>query len=184
MRIRSNSDISYILGLFADGDQAALAVRSLGNRAWKLKRVHGPFAHHGIMEALGLKKSRVGLFTLAGGIVGFFTGIGLAVFTATRWHFIVSGKPIVAWVPFFIVGFECTILFSVLATVVGFLTQARLPDLENLRAYDPRCSGDRFGIVASCLQGDEENLKAFFREKGGEGLPFDQEGPLTDDGEK
>ena len=136
------------------------------------------------MEALKVKKSRVGLFTLAGGIAGFLAGIVLAVFTATRWNFIVSGKPVVSWIPFFIVGFECTILFSVLATIVGFLTQARLPDLENLRSYDPRCSADRFGIVASCLQGDEENLMAFFRQKGGEGLAFDEQGQNTDDDEK
>ena len=79
------------------------------------------------MDALDLKKSRVGWFTLAGGILGFLSGFALAVFAATRWNLIVGGKPVVAWVPFFIVGFEFTVLFAVLGNIVGLLTQTGLP---------------------------------------------------------
>lgn len=166
------SDRRYVLGLFTDGDKAASAIEALTAESWTLDRVHIPFAHHGILDALNLKKSRVGLFTLAGGILGFFSGLGLSVFTAVQWNLIVSGKPIVALVPFFIVGFEFTILFSVLGNIVGFLTQARLPDFKGLKAYDSRCSGHHFGIVASCPHGEQEALMAFFGTRGGEAHRF------------
>ena len=90
----------YIMGLFQDRDRAISALEALKDTAWKLKRVHGPFPDHKIIDALKLKKSRVGYFTLIGGIIGFFSGMALAIFTATRWSIIVSGKPIVAPIPF------------------------------------------------------------------------------------
>ena len=115
-----------------------------------------------------MKKSRVGWFTLAGGIAGFFTGFALAVFTATRWNLIVGGKPVIAWVPFFIVGFEFTILFAVFGNIVGLLTQARLPQFDPPVGYDPACSADRFGVLATCDSGQQAELSHFFLSKGAE----------------
>jgi molybdopterin-containing oxidoreductase family membrane subunit len=161
-----------VLGLFADADGAVTAIEEMLESPWRLDRVHSPFPHHGILEALKVKKSRVGYFTLVGGIFGFFAGLALSVFTAARWNLIVSGKPVVALISFLIVGFEFTILFSVLGNLLGFLTQARLPDFKPVAAYDPRCSGDRFGIVATCGEGEQEKLKAFFEDKGAESLIF------------
>ena len=117
-------------------------------------------------HALGLKKSKVGWFTLAGGIIGFFSGFALAIFTATRWDLIVSGKPVVPFIPFFIVGFEFTILFAIFGNVIGFMIFNDLPQLD-FSIYDPRCSGEYFGIVACCNPG-EKNLVDFFQRNKGE----------------
>ena len=163
------ADRDTVIGLFSDPGLAASAIEALRDSAWHLKRVHSPFPEHRIMDALGLKKSRVGVFTLAGGIFGFLFGFALAIFTATRWDLIVGGKPIVALIPFIIVGFECTILFSVLGNIAGFLLQARLPDFKGLKDHEPACTGDRFGIVATCDTGEQQGLMTFFREQGGEG---------------
>ena len=168
-----------VLGLFKDSGRAASAIRTLKGSGWGLDRVHSPFPEHGIMAALGLKKSRVGYFTLAGGIFGFFFGFSLAIFTATRWDLIVSGKPVVALIPFIIVGFECTILFSVLGNILGFLTQARLPDFKGLEGHEPKCTGDHFGIVATCPEGEEGKLMEFFHEQGGEGRLLDENRDLA-----
>ena len=162
----------HVLGLFTDADQAVSAIKGMRESQWNVDRVHSPFPHHGILEALKIKKSRVGYFTLAGGIFGFFAGLALSVFTAARWNLIVSGKPVVALISFLIVGFEFTILFSVLGNLVGFLTQARLPDFKPVAAYDPRCSGGHFGIVATCGEGEQEALMAFFEDKGAESRLF------------
>ena len=78
-----------------------------------------------------------GLVHAGGGLLGFFTGFALAIFTAVQWDLIVSGKPIISLIPFFIVGFEFTILFSVFGNVIGLLVCSRLPDyrgLETLRS--------------------------------------------------
>jgi len=49
----------------------------------------------------------------------FFLGNSLAVYTSLQWSLIVSGKPVAALVPYFIVGFEFTILFAVFGNIVG-----------------------------------------------------------------
>ncbi|MEJ2041308.1 MAG: DUF3341 domain-containing protein, partial [Desulfosarcinaceae bacterium] len=107
-------------------------------------------------------------FTLAGGDTGFFCGYLLAAFTATRWSMIVSGKPVVALVPFFIVGFEFTILFAVFGNVLGLISQARLPRFKIEDSYDPRFSRDRFGVLASCRAANQSGLYRFFEAKGAE----------------
>jgi len=163
----------HIMGLFTDEARAAETIAALKASTFNLLRVHGPIPGHKVTDALNLKKSRVGYFTLIGGILGFFTGFALAVFTADQWILIVSGKPIRAFVPFFIVGFEFTILFSVFGNVVGMLTQTRLPRFKLPETYDPRCSGSHFGILAACPAGEQEKLIDFFKQKGAEIRIFD-----------
>lgn len=157
-----------VMGLFANEEQAVAAITELKGSPWSLKRVHSPIPSHRIAAALQLKKSPVGFFTLCGGIFGFVSGFALAAFTAARWDLIISGKPILAWIPFVIVGFEFTILFSVFGNVLGLLILARLPRLAGLKIYDPRCSGDHFGVLAACDAGQQQELQAFFQQRGAE----------------
>jgi molybdopterin-containing oxidoreductase family membrane subunit len=125
------------------------------------------------MAALDLKKSKVGWFTLIGGIIGFSSGFALAVFCSVQWNLIVSGKPIISLIPFFIVGFEFTVLFAVFGNVIGLLTQTRLPSFKGMDYYDPRCSGEHFGVLAACEPMQQESLKYFFHQYGGEARVFD-----------
>ena len=157
-----------VLGLFPNEDLAAAAVEKLANTSWRVIGVNTPFKSEKIGHALAAKKSGVGYFTLAGGILGFMTGMGLSIYTALEWSLIVSGKHPVSLIPYFIVGFEFTVLFAIFGTVLGLLTQTRLPAFTGFRTYDERCSGSHFGIVASCPEGQQGALMAFFQEKGGE----------------
>jgi molybdopterin-containing oxidoreductase family membrane subunit len=155
-----------IMGLFDKEADAVSAIADMRALGWEIEGVHSPVPSEKIVAALGLRKSRVGWFTLAGGITGFFTGFLLAAFTATRWSLIVSGKPIVALVPFFIVGFEFTILFAVFGNVIGLITQAGLPRFNYNQHYDPECSADRFGILAVCGPEESDELQDFFTKRG------------------
>ena len=162
------ADTVSIMGIFPSERSAASAIDGLRETPWTIERVHGPIPSHDIEHALELPKSRVGWFTLAGGIIGFFTGFLLAAFTATRWSLIVGGKPVVALVPFFIVGFEFTILFAVFGNVLGLISQARLPRFDTQPGYDERFSGDRFGVLARCGSDEQDELSRFFEENGAE----------------
>ena len=157
-----------VMGLFTDEKAAVSAIEHLRDSSWSLRSVHSPIPSHKISDALKLKTSKVGWFTLVGGVIGFFSGFALASFTAAQWNLIVSGKPIIALVPFFIVGFEFTILFAIFGNVAGLIHQMGLPEYTGLEQYDPRCSGDHFGVTASCEAADLEALKTFFQDKGGE----------------
>lgn len=158
----------HIMGLFKNEDHVVSAVEALKTSPYEFVRVNTPIPSHKIMQALNLKKSKVGWFTLCGGIIGFISGFGLAVFSATRWDLIVGGKPIMAIIPFVVVGFEATILFAVFGNVIGLLTQMRIPSNKWLQYYDPRCSGERFGVLASCQAHQEDGLQDFFRKRGAE----------------
>ena len=163
----------YLMGLFKDEDQVVATVNELKASTYTFHRVNIPFPSHKIMDALNLKKSMVGWFTLAGGIIGLVGGFGLAIFTAVQWNMIVSGKPIVAVIPFVIVGFEATILCAVFGNILGLLTQMRLPSNKLMKHYDPRCSGEHFGVLASCETGQEDGLNEFFRQQGAEVRVFE-----------
>lgn len=163
----------YLMGLFKDEDQVVAAVNGLKGSSYTFHRVNSPFPSHKIMDALNLKKSMVGWFTLAGGIIGLAGGFALAIFTSVQWNLIVSGKPIVAIIPFVIVGFEATILCAVFGNILGLLTQMRLPSNKLMKYYDPRCSGEHFGVLASCDANQETGLNDFFRKQGAEVRVFD-----------
>ena len=60
----------YIMGLFKSEDQVVSTLAALKETAYQFQRVHSPIPSHKIMAALDLKKSKVGWFTLAGGIFG------------------------------------------------------------------------------------------------------------------
>jgi hypothetical protein len=158
-----------VIGLFRDETAAATAIEALAGTPWRLKEVHSPFPSEAVLKAVKVKKSKVGYFTLAGGITGFLTGMGLAIYTSLQWSLIVSGKPVVSLIPYFIVGFEFTVLFAVFGNILGLLMETFLPEFQSIKTYDPRCSGEFFGILASCPEGQQEALSAFFSEKGGEG---------------
>lgn len=163
----------FIMGLFKDEDQVVDTINELKQSNYKFVRVNTPIPSHKIMDALKLKKSKVGWFTLGGGIFGFLGGFALAIFTATQWNLIVSGKPIVAIIPFIVVGFEATILGAVFGNFFGLLTQGRLPSQKGLKYYDPRCSGEHFGVLASCATEMESELRDFFHKRGGEVRVFE-----------
>lgn len=157
-----------VMGIFADDRQAAAAIGALRAAGFAVEQSYGPIPSEAIGAALQHPKSKVGWFTLIGGLIGFCCGFALAAFCASRWSLIVGGKPVLAWVPFVIVGFECTILFAVFGNVAGLISQARLPRFAAPVAYDPRFSCDRFGVLASGLPEQKQALSRLFEEHGAE----------------
>ena len=75
----------HIMGLFKSEDKVVTAINSLKQSSYEFIRVNSPIPSHKIMDALKLKNSRVGWFTLAGGIIGFCAGFALAAFTASMY---------------------------------------------------------------------------------------------------
>ena len=154
-----------ILGRFKTEEETLSAMAEIKEKGWKVHEVYSPIPSSKIAAALNRKKSKVGWFTLVGGITGFFGGWSLAVFTATRWNMIVGGKPIISWFSFFIVAFELTILFAVFGNVLGLLTQVGLPTRKD-KDYHPACSGSEYGLLAGAHRDELDNLKAFLLNRG------------------
>jgi hypothetical protein len=160
------STVPVVTGLFKTREDTLAAIEKIQEKGWQVKEVNSPIPSHAIARALGTKKSRVGWFTLTGGIIGFFSGFALAVFTATRWSLIVGGKPILSWIPFFVIAFECTILFAVLGNVLGILTQVGLPEKDYEKNYDVQCSGSLYGIQVLSPPGEVDSIKDLLHSTG------------------
>ena len=151
--------VKGILGVFKETDKCADAIRALKATGEKKLEVFSPMPVHEIEAALGQKKSPIGWATLTGALVGLVSGFALSAFTAVKYDLITSGKPIMAWIPWLVVGFEFTILFGCLANFITMILMAGLPRWKKPPVYDERFSVDAFGIFVPCRGEEVERMK-------------------------
>ncbi len=132
----------------ADLYHGAEKVRDAGFKFWDCIT---PFPVHGLDKAMGLKRSIVPRFSLAGGITGFCTGMSMIWFmNAYDYPLVVGGKPYFSPMFAFPVSYELTILFTAFATIGGMFFVNRLPmHYHPVQKYDKFYRGmdDRFFIV-------------------------------------
>ena len=109
------------------------------------------FPIHGLDAAMGVRRSNVPRFSLAGGITGFCTGMSLIWWTgASEYPLIVGGKPYFSPMFAFPISYELTILFTAFATIIGMFILNKLPMHYHPVMKAPqfvRASDDRFYIV-------------------------------------
>ena len=112
-------------------------------------------------------------FSLAGGAVGFITGMAL-VWWADAWNFklTVGGKPLFSPLFAFPISYELTILFTAFATIIGMFLLNRLPMHYHAvmkQANFKRATDDRFFVVIEARdpQYDPAATKALLESVGG-----------------
>jgi hypothetical protein len=149
---------------------AAEQVRDAGYRRWDCIT---PFPIHGMDKAMGVRRSRVPHFSLAGGITGLCTGMSM-IWYMDRFDYplTVGGKPLFSPLYAFPVSYELTILFTAFATIGGMFLLNGLPmhyhpvlHYENIR----RGTDDLFFLVIEKADPrfDEANTKALLQKAGG-----------------
>ncbi len=149
---------------------AAEATRKAGYRHFD---THSPFPIHGMDKAMGLGNSKVGFFTLGGGVTGFALAYWLQWWTgAVDYPLNISGKPFFAVEPSIPIIFELTVLFSAFGAVFGMLALNGLPRPHNPLFFSrnfERASDDAFflHIAASDRKFDEDGTFAFLEGLGG-----------------
>ena len=116
---------------------AAGRLREAGYRRFD---TYSPFPIHGMDKAMGLGRSKVPLFTLAGGL------FGLAFAQSLQWYqsvvgypLITGGKPLNSTEAFVPITFETTILYAAFGAIAGMLLLNGLP-----RLYHPVFRGRTF----------------------------------------
>lgn len=167
---------SNVLGLFHDPESALAAAGRLKGAGFARPEIMSPIPLHGVEEVLGPKRSAIKRFTLFGGIFGGLAGFALAAGTAVLYLHPTGGRPIITIPPFLIITYEMTILFGILATVLGFLISARFPAIRE-RIYVPETAVNKFAVTVSC--GSEElfgRAEAILREAGAEDVRRISEG--------
>ena len=98
---------------------AAEKVREAGFSDWD---VHSPYPVHGMDDAMGVSRSKLGWIVGAMAFVGFGFGLWLQWWTsAVALPVIVAGKLYFSYQAFFPITFSLTVLFSVFASVFGMI---------------------------------------------------------------
>ena len=137
---------------------ACEAVRDAGYTQWDTTT---PFPVHGLDAAMGVRRSHVPRFSLAGGIIGFITGMSMIWFVdAFDYPLIVGGKPYFSPMFAFPVSYELTILFTAFATIAGMFILNKLPMHYHPLMKAPqfvRAMDDRFYIV---IEGNDPKFNA------------------------
>jgi len=144
------------LGIFNDMESAAAAVDRLVGAGFTEAQIESlssvPYPDGVLVKSE--KRSRFRWMTIAGGFVGAAAGFGLAAGTAWLYPVQTGDKPIIALYPAAIVTFEVTMLFAIIATMVGMFLEMRLPALKK-RSYDPAIADGCIGICLSIHPGGE-----------------------------
>ncbi len=161
-----------VIGFYAGFDELLAATRAARDEGCGEIRTISPIPLPEVDEILGSRPSPVRRFSLAGALTGFLVGWALTVGSAQHYPVIVGGKPLISLTPFGVVAYICTILFGALATVIGMLINARLPRIQVGRGYDPRLTGNRFGLQVICAEGDIEKIRGRLLATGAEEVKY------------
>ena len=146
-----------VLGLFQHVDRILEAAGKLKGSGFEQITLMSPIPLEGVEEVLGKKKSVIKRFALFGAIIGGLSGFLLAAGTAVLYVLPTGGRPIITVPPYLIITYEMTILFGVLATLIGFFISARLPAWKD-RTYTHEISVDRFGVLVACGPQEDAGL--------------------------
>jgi hypothetical protein len=127
------------------------AARRLRGRGIPVHDVHTPYPLHGAEEWLGLRRSRLPVVTLLGGLLGAATAAGMQFYMAVfDWPLNVGGKPPNSTLAFVPITFELTILFAGLLTAAAFVVRSRLkPGLRPVQVAEGTTE-DTFALVVRC----------------------------------
>jgi hypothetical protein len=158
--------MANLIGLYSGPKAALAAAGKLRSDGFDTPELLSPVPIHGVDEVLGPKKSVIKRFTLFGALTGAISGFALAAVTAAMYIHPTGGRPIITIPPFLIITYELTILFGILATVLGFFISARLPAVRE-RVYVPEAAVDKFAVAVACSSDEQaQRAESILRDSG------------------
>ena len=157
-----------IVGTFAYEEDFLAAAENLQSSGFDNISLLSPLPLEEAQQVLGLGKSPVRHYSLAGAIIGALSGFAMSVATALVFILPTGGRAIITVPPYLIITYEMTILFGVLFTLIGFHFVSGLPAWRD-RPYLPSANIDRFVVVVENAAGDQAaRAEAIIREAGAE----------------
>jgi len=129
MNASSDNKVFGIVAEFNDGESLLKAANRIREAGYTATDAYSPVPVHGIVEALGIRKSRMASLIFCGGLTGALTGFIFQSWVSIgAYPHVVSGRPLFSWPSFVPVIFEATVLFSAFAAVFGMFIRNRLPE--------------------------------------------------------
>jgi hypothetical protein len=140
-----------LIGLLAEYDRAEALVRGarhVAGAGYTKLDACSPIYVEGVDEALGQRRSRIGLWIFAAGALGAATAFVTQWYaTCVSYPYNVGGRPLFSWPSYLAITFELTVLFASFMAFFGWLGFSGLPQLYhpffNVPAFR-RASRDRY----------------------------------------
>lgn len=162
-----------LLAEFGGEEELVAAAREVRDAGYTRTDAYTPYPSHEVIEALGVKRSKVPLIVFLGGAAGAIGGYLMQYWTsAIDYPLNVGGRPLNSWVSFIVVTFELTILLGSISGVVGMFALNRLPQpyhpVFNVPAFRAAASRDGFflAIESSDEKFDREGTMELLRRAG------------------
>jgi hypothetical protein len=119
-----------VVAEFANPHDLLAAVRRARDAGYRFLDAWTPYPVHGMITAIGRTRSRLPLFTLAGGLTGLAAAITLQFYLSAYYYpIIVGGKEYRSWEAFVPIFFEMTVLFAGFFTLFSLIGLSGLPRL-------------------------------------------------------
>jgi len=173
MATATKERIYSVLAEFGSAGELLRAAEQVRDAGYKKFDCHSPFPIHGMDQAMGLKRSKVGYIAGICGLCGGAFAMWLQGWTSTvDYPLVISGKPLFSWQAYIIVTFGLTILGAALGAVIGMLVLNRLPQWFHGNFYSEsfkRFSDDTFfiSIEADDPKFDTDRVSEFLKSIGG-----------------
>ena len=162
-----------LYGLMAEFDSPTALVHAAERarlEGYREMDAYSPIPIEELSEALGLRRTRLPMLVLAGGIVGGLAGFGLEYWSQViAYPLNIGGRPYNSWPSFIPVTFEVTILLASLTTVLTLILLNGLPmpyhPVFNVERFARGGSRNRLFLVieSSDAQFDRERTRAFLQ---------------------
>ena len=143
--------------------EVSTVVRKLKARGFDDLTTYSPAPFEEIELAEDPKPSKVRAFTLVGGLTGVFTGFLMQIWMSLEWPIKIAGKAYTSIPPYVIIGFELTILFGGILTLIGLLLVGRLYPRPLDAAYSSRFSAEEFGVAVTVGDRDVAEVDGLLR---------------------
>ncbi len=158
---------------FANGTLLLEAAKKTITAGYKHVDAWTPFYVHGMKEAIGRTRSRLPLFTLAGGLTGLLAAVALTFYLMAYYYpTIVGGKEYRSWEAFTPIFFELTVLFAGFFTLFSLVGLCGLPrffhPLDSHPTFNRSTQGGFFlTIEAIDPKFEPDSARAFLESLGG-----------------
>ncbi|HEV7346727.1 DUF3341 domain-containing protein [Telluribacter sp.] len=159
----------YLVGVFDDDDVILHAVPQIRRAGVKIHDVYSPFPIHGLDDALGLPRTRIGIAAFLFGLTG--TTCALTMMTwmmGIDWPMNIGGKDYISLPNFIPITFELTVLFTAFGMVTTFFVTNGLSPNPTPVMFDPRSTDNKFVMAIELGKNkmSEEDITKVLRDSG------------------
>jgi hypothetical protein len=169
----AEQSVIAVMGDFKNPDAITAAAKGIHESGYTKFDIYTPYPVHGLDKAMGIKKTILPKFSLAGGLTGLASAFALQYWTgAVEYKLNIGGKPLFTphfGVPVF---FELTVLLTALTTIfVMFGYLCKLPNWHSPYQHDEgfrQAVDDNFAVVieAADPRFNEETAKGLLAKLG------------------